>query len=132
VFENRVLRRIFGPKRDEVTGEWRKLHSEMLHILYSSPNITRQIKSRGMRWAGHVARMEKERNVYRILVGKPEEKRPLGRTRRRWEDGIGMDLREIGWGSVEWIQLAQDRDRWRTLVNTVMNFRVLAPQIYLV
>jgi hypothetical protein len=101
VFENRVLRRIFGPKRDEVTGEWRKLHSETLHVLYSSPNITRQTKSRGMRWAGHVAHMEKERNVYRILVGKPEEKRPLGRTRHRWEDGIGMDLREIGWGSVE-------------------------------
>jgi hypothetical protein len=94
VFKNRVLRRIFGPKRDEVTGEWRKLHSEELHILYSSPNIIRQIKSRRMRWAGHVARMGEERNVYRVLMGKPEEKTPLGGPRHRWEDGIRMDLRE--------------------------------------
>jgi hypothetical protein len=100
VFENRVLRRIFGPKRNEVTGEWRKLHSEDLHIVYSSPNIIRQIKSRRMRWAGHVERMEEERNVYRVLMGKPEGKRPLERPRRRWEDGIRVDLREIGWGSV--------------------------------
>jgi hypothetical protein len=98
VFGNRVLRRIFGPKRDEVTGEWRKFHNEELHILYSSPNIIRQIKSRIMRWAGHVARMGEERNVYRVLVGKPEGKRPLGKPRRRWEDGIRMNLREIGWG----------------------------------
>jgi hypothetical protein len=98
VFEKRVLRRIFGPKRDEVTGEWRKLHSGELHNLYSSPDIVRQIKSRRMRWAGHVARMGDGRNVYRVLVGKPEGKRPLGRPRRRWEDGIKMDLREIGWG----------------------------------
>jgi hypothetical protein len=83
VFENRVLRRIFGPKRDEVTGELRKLHNEELHSLYSSPNIIRQIKSRGMRWAGHVARMGEERKVYKVLVGKPEEKGPLGRRRRR-------------------------------------------------
>jgi hypothetical protein len=96
VFENRILRRILGPKRDEVTGEWRKLHNEELHILYSSPNIIRQIKSRGMRWVGHVARMGEERNVYRVLMGKPYGKRPLGRPRRRWEDGIRMDLREIG------------------------------------
>jgi hypothetical protein len=109
VFENRVLRRIFGSKRHEVTGEWRKLHSEELRSLYSSPDITRQIKSRRMRWAGHVARMGEERNVYRVLVGKPEGKIPLGRPRRRWEDGIRMNLREIGRGSVEWIQLAQDR-----------------------
>jgi hypothetical protein len=127
VFENRVLRRIFGPKRDEVTREWRKLHSEELHILYSSPSIIRQIKSRRMRWAGHVACMGAERNVYRVLMGKPEGKRPLERSRHRWEDGIKMDLRETGWGSVDWIQLAQDRDRWRALVNTVMTFRVLAP-----
>jgi hypothetical protein len=100
VFENRVLRRIFGPKRDEVTGEWRKLHSEELHILYSSPNIIRQIKSRRMNWAGHVTRMEQEKNVYRVLMGKPEGKIPLERPRRRWEDGIRMDLREIGWRSV--------------------------------
>jgi hypothetical protein len=128
VFENRVLRRIFGPNRDEVTGEWRKLHIEDLHILYSSPNIIRQIKSRRLRWTGHVARMEEERNVYKVLMGKPEGKRPLGRPGRRWEYGIRMDLREIGWGSVEWIQLAQDRDRWRAVVNTVMNPRVLAPR----
>jgi hypothetical protein len=96
VFENRVLRTIFGPKRDEVTGEWRKLHNEELHILYSSPNIIRQIKSRRMRWAGNVIRMGKERNMYRVLMGKPEGKRPLGRQRRRWEDGIRMDLRETG------------------------------------
>jgi hypothetical protein len=98
VFENRVLRRIFGPKRDEVTGEWRKLHNEELHILYSSPNIIRQIKSRRMRWARHVARMEEERNVYKVLMGKPEGKRPFGRPRPRCEDGIRMDLREIGLG----------------------------------
>jgi hypothetical protein len=93
VFENRVLKRIFGPKRDEVTGRWRKLHNEELHNFYSSTDIIRQVKSRRMRWAGHVARMEEERKVYKILVGKPEGKRPLGRPRRRWEDGIRMDLR---------------------------------------
>jgi hypothetical protein len=96
VFENRVVRRIFGPKRDEVTGERRKLHKEELHIMYYSPNIIRQIISRRMRRAGHVARMGEERKVYRVLMGKPEGKRPLGRPRRRWEDGIRMDLREIG------------------------------------
>jgi hypothetical protein len=100
VFGNRVLRGMFGPKGDEVTGEWRKLHSGELHNLYSSPDIIRHIKSRRMRWAGHVARMGEERNVYRVLVGKPEGKRPLERPRRRWEDGIKMDLREIGWGWV--------------------------------
>jgi hypothetical protein len=98
VFENRVLRGIFGPKRDEVTGEWRRLHSGELHNLYSSPDIIRQNKSRRMRWAGHVARMGEGRNVYRVLVGKPEGKRPFGRPRGRWEDGIKMYLREIGWG----------------------------------
>jgi hypothetical protein len=102
VFENRVLRRIFGPKRDEVAGELRKLHSEELHNLYSSPDIIRQIKSRRMRWAEHMARVEEERQVYKVLVGKPEGKRPLGRPRRRWEDGIRMDLMEIGWGGA-WI-----------------------------
>jgi hypothetical protein len=96
--------------------------------LYSSPNIIRQIKSRRMRWTGLVARMGEERKVYRVLMGKPEVKSPLERPRRRWEDGIRMDLREIVWGSVDWIQLAQDRDRWRALVNTVMNLRVLAPR----
>jgi hypothetical protein len=93
VFENRVLRRIFGPNRDVVTGEWRKLHSGERHNLYSSPDIIRQIKSTRMRWAGHVARMGEGRNVYRVLVGKPEGKRPLGRPRRRWVDGLKMDLR---------------------------------------
>jgi hypothetical protein len=128
VFGKRVLSRTFGPKGDEVTGEWRKLHNGELHNLYSSPDITRQIKSRRMRWAGQVARTGEGRNVYRVLVGKPEGKRPLGRPRRRWEDGIKMDLGEIGWGGLEWIHLAQDRDRWRTLVNAVMNLRVLAPR----
>jgi hypothetical protein len=99
VFDNSVLRRIFGPKRDEVMGEWRKLHNEELHNLYSSPVIIRQVKSRRMRWAGHVARMGEERKVYKVLVGKPEGKRPLGRPRCRWEDGIRMDLRErLAWG----------------------------------
>jgi hypothetical protein len=128
VFENRVLRKIFGPKRDEVTGEWRKLHNEELHILYSSPNTIRQIKSRRIRFAGRVARMGEERKVYKVFVRKPERKRPLGRPRRRWEDGIRMGPREIVWGSVEWIGLAQDRDRWRALVTTVMNLQVLAPR----
>jgi hypothetical protein len=96
LFTVKILRRIFGPKRDEVTGEWRKLHNEKLHNLYSSPDIIREVKSRRMRWAGHVARIGEERKVYKVLVGKPEGKRPLGRPRRRWEDGIRMDHREIG------------------------------------
>jgi hypothetical protein len=125
MFENRVLRRIFGPKRDEVTGEWRRLHNGELHNLYSSPDIIWQIKSRSMRWAGHVARMGEERNVYRVLVGKAEGKRQLERPSRRWEDGIKM---EIGWEGVEWIHLAQDSDLWRALVNAEMNLRVLAPR----
>jgi hypothetical protein len=107
VFENRVLRRIFGPKRDEVTVEWRKLHNEELHNLYSSPDIIRQTKSRRMRWAGHVARMGEEIKVYKVLVGNPEGKRPLGRPRRRWEDGIRMDLREISlgvWIGFDWLR----------------------------
>jgi hypothetical protein len=108
VFENRVLRRIFGPKRDEVTGEWRKLHNEELHNFYSSPDIITQVKSRRMRWAGNVARMGEERKVYKVLVGKPEGKRPLGRPRRRWDDGIRMDLGETGLGV--WIGF----DRLRT------------------
>jgi hypothetical protein len=98
VFENRVLRRIFGPKRDEVTGEWRKLHSEELHNLHSSTDIIRQIKSRQMRCVGHVARMGEDRKLYEVFVGKPEGKRPRGRPRRRWEDGMRMDLRETGLG----------------------------------
>jgi len=124
VFENMVLRRIFGPARDEVTGERRRLHNKELSDLYSSPNNMRVIKSRRMRWAGHVARMGEERVAYRLLVGKPEGKRSLGRPRRRWVDNIGMDLKEVGCGNVDWFGLAQDRDRWRTLVSTVMNLRV--------
>jgi hypothetical protein len=124
VFENRVLRRIFGQKRDEVTGEWRKLHNEELHDLYSSPSIIRIIKARKMRWAGHVARMGEKRNAYRLLAGKPEGRRALGRPRCRWLDNIRMDLVEVGWGDVDWIGLAQDRDRWRALANSVLNLRV--------
>jgi hypothetical protein len=99
-------------KRDEVTGEWRKLHNEELRDLYSSPGIIRMIKSRRMRWAGHVARMGEKRNAYRLLVGKPEGKRPLGRPSRRWVDNIRMDLGKVGWGDVDWIGLAKDRNRW--------------------
>ena len=95
VFENMVLRRIFGPRRDKVTGEWRRPHNEELNDLYSSPNIVRVIKSRRMRWAGHVTRMSEERGGYRVLVGKPEGRRPLGRPRRRWADNIRMDLQEV-------------------------------------
>jgi len=123
VFENRVLWGIFGAKTDEVR-EWRKLHNEGLNDLYSSPNIVRGIKSRRMRWTGHVARMGDGVVVYRGLVGKPEEKRRLGRNRRRWEDNIKMDHQEVGCGGMDWIELAQDRDRWRALVNAVMNLRV--------
>jgi hypothetical protein len=124
VFDNRVLRRICGPKRDEVTGEWRKLHNEELHDLYSSPNIVRVIKSRRMRWAGHVARLGEERGVIRVLVGKPEGKRPLRRPRRRWEDNIRMSLQEVGCEGMDWIGLAQERQRWRAIVNAVMNLPV--------
>jgi hypothetical protein len=109
VFENMVLRRIFGPRRDEVTGKWRRLHNEELNDLYSSPNIVRVIKWRRMRWARHVARMGEERGVYRVSVGKPEVRRPLGRPRRRWVD-IRMDLQEVGCGYMDWTGLAQDRD----------------------
>jgi hypothetical protein len=107
-----------------VTGDWRKLHNEELHRLYSSPSVIRMIKSRRMRRAGHVARMGEKRNAFRILVGKPESKRPLGKPRRRLVDNIKMVLGEIGWDGVDWIDLAQDRGQWRTLVNTVMNLRV--------
>jgi len=122
VFENRALR-IFGPKRDEVTGEWRKLRNEELNNLYSSPNIVRMTKSRRMRLVGHVVRMGEGRGVYRVLVRRPEGRRPLERPRRRWKD-IRMDLREVGCGCVDWMELAQDRDRWRALVSAVMNLRV--------
>ncbi|KAJ4443490.1 hypothetical protein ANN_05162 [Periplaneta americana] len=114
---------IFGAKRDEVTGEWRKLHNAELHALYSSPDIIRNIKSRRLRWAGYVARMVESRNAYRVLVGRPEGKRPLGRPRRRWEDNIKMALREVGYDGRDWINLAQDRDQWRAYVRAAMNLR---------
>jgi hypothetical protein len=124
VFENKVLRRILGPKRDEATGEWRKLHNQEVHELYSSPSIIRIMKSRRMRLAGHVPPMGEKRNAYTLLVGRPEGRGPLGRPRRRWLGTITMDLVEVGWGDVDWIGLAQGRDRWRALVNSVFNFRV--------
>jgi hypothetical protein len=120
---NSVLGRIFGSKRIEVTGDWRNLHNEKLHNLYSSLSIVSMIMSRGMKCAGHVARMVK-RSAYRIFVEMSEGKRPLGRTRRRWVNSIKMDLREIGLGGMDWIDLVQDKDPGRVLVNTVMNFRV--------
>jgi PAS domain-containing protein len=120
VFENRVVKRIFGLKRDEVTGDRRKLHNEELHNLYSSPNIYRVIKSRRMRLARHVARMGR-RGMH---IGRARRKRPLGRPRRRWMDNIKMDLRGIEWDDVDWIDMAQDRDQWRALVNTVSIFPV--------
>ena len=124
VFENRVLRRIFGPKRDEVTGQWRKLHHEEINDPNCSPNIVRVIKSRRMRWVGHVARMGEGRGMYKVLVGTPEGKRPLGRPRLRWEDNIKMDLQEVGGGCGDWMELAQDRERWRALVSMVKKLRI--------
>jgi hypothetical protein len=123
VYENKVLSRIFGPKREE-DGSWRNFHNDELHNLYFSPNIVRVIKSRRMRWAAHVARMEEGRDICRILDGRPEGKRRLGGPRRRWEYNIKMDLREIGIGGTNWIRLAQNRVLWRAFVNTVMNLRV--------
>jgi hypothetical protein len=123
VFRNRVLRRIYALKREE-DGSWRKLHNDELHSLYSLSNIVRVIKSRRMRWVGHVARMGEGRGVYRVLVGRPEGKKRLERPRRRWENNIKLDLREIGIDGVNRIQLAQDRVQWRACENTVMNLRV--------
>ena len=124
MFESMVFRSIFGPRREEVTKEWRKLHNEELNHLCSSPNIVRAINSRRMSWVGHVALMEERRGVYGVLVRKPEGKRPLGRPRLRWEDNIRRDLHEVRCGVMVWIELAQKRDRWRALVNAVMNIRV--------
>jgi hypothetical protein len=113
-----------GNKRDELTRGWRKRHNEELNDLYCSPNIVRVIKSKIMRWVGHVVRMGERRGVYRIIVGKPEGKRTLGRPSRRWEDNIKMDLQEVECGAMDWIELAQERCRWRAPVNAVMNIGV--------
>ena len=124
MFENKVLRKIFGAKKDEITGEWRKLHNVELHALYSSPNIVRSLKSRQLRWAGHIARMEQSRNAYRVLVGKPEGKRLLGRQKLRWEDIIKIDLREVVCDPRDLIALAEVRDQWLAYVRATMNLRV--------
>jgi hypothetical protein len=124
LFANRVLGRIFGLKRDEVRGGWRKLHNKELHKLHSSPSIIKMIKSRRIRWTGHIARMGEKRTTYRLVVGKLEGKKPLGRPRRGWVDTTQMNLRDIGQGGLDYIDVAQDRDQWRDLVNTVMNVRV--------
>jgi hypothetical protein len=124
VFENRMLRRIFGPKRDGKVGGWRKLHNEQLHKCCSLPNIISVISSMRMRWAGHVERKGGKRNAYRVLVGKTGGRKTLGRPRRRWDDNIKTDLREVGWCRVDCIDLVQDRYQWRAHVNTVMNLRV--------
>ena len=122
--ENRVLRKVFGPKRDEVIEKWRTLHNEELNDLYCSLNIIRMIKSRRMRLTGHVVRMRERRGMCTVSVGKPVGNRPLGRPRCRWEDNIKMELRKVGCGGMDWIELAQDRKERRTLLNGVMNLRV--------
>jgi hypothetical protein len=125
VFEKRILREMFGPKRYEMTGEGRKVHNKEHHNMFSSPNIIRMVKSKKMRWAGHVSQMGENRNAYMILLAKPDGKRPLGRLRHRWVNDIKIDLREIEWGDKDWIDPAQDRDQWRALVNTVIKLMVL-------
>jgi hypothetical protein len=120
----RILSRIFGPKRDEVMGGRRKLYNEELHVLHSSPRIIRFIKSRNMKWVGNVARMGEKRNVCRLLVGKPEERIPLGRPRRRWINNIKAELLEMGLSGADWIGLDQIRNMWRALVKAVMSLRV--------
>ena len=112
-----------GLKWEEVIGEWRKLRNEELNDLHPSSNVTRMIKSRRMKWARHVARMGEKRGIYRVLVGEPEGKRPLERSRIRWEDNIKLDLKEIGCVGMDWIELAEDRDRWRAFLNKVMDLR---------
>ena len=124
MFENKVLRKIFGAKRDEIRGEWRKLYNADLHTLYSSPNIIRNLKSRRLRWAGHVAHMEQSRITYRVLVGKPEGNRPLGRPKCRWKDNIKMHLRELCCNPGDSMDLAEDRDQREAYVRAVMNLRV--------
>jgi hypothetical protein len=124
MFQKRMLRRIFRPNGDEVTGGRRKLHTEELHNLYSSPSIISMIKAKRTKWARHVVRMEEKRTAYGILVGEPEGKRTLGRPRRKWVDNIKMNLREIGCGGIDWIDRARYRDQWRARVNTLMNPRV--------
>jgi hypothetical protein len=124
LFENRVLRKRFGPKRDGVTGEWRRLHNEELYALYTTPKIIRASKSRRMRWAGHVARMGEGRGAYRVLVGRPDRRRPLGRPRRRWEGNIKLDLQEVGWGGMDWIDLAQNTEKGTGTCECGMNLRV--------
>jgi hypothetical protein len=121
VFDNRLLRCISGLKRDEIVGGWRKLHKEKLYYLYSLTNIIRMIKSRRIIWAGHVACMGENRNTYRVLVGNPEGKRQLGRSRCRWVDNIKMDLRDAGWGGMDLIHLAQDRELCGAPVKTILN-----------
>ena len=124
MFENKVLRKIFGAKRDEITREWRKLHNAELHALYSSPNIIRNLKTRRQRWAGHVVRMEQSRNAYIVLVGKPEGKRPLGRPRCRWEDNIKVDLMEVCCDPRDWIAFVENKDQLLAYLRAVMNLRI--------
>ena len=123
LLENKVLKKIFGVKRDEITEEWRKLHNAEIHILNSSPNIITNLKSRRLRWAGHVALMEQSRNSYWVLVAKPVGKRPIERPRRRFKDNIKIDLRDVGCDARDWIDLAKDRDQRRASVRAVMNLR---------
>ena len=123
VFENRILWRIFGSQRNE-NRDWRRLHNDELYNLYRSPNIVRVIKSRRLRWTGHVARIEEGRSAFKMLIGKPIGKRLLGRPKRRWEDNIRMNLKEIGISTRNWVDSAQDRDYWRALANAALNIRV--------
>jgi hypothetical protein len=124
VFVNRVERRVFEPKRDDVIGEWRKMHNKELNDLYSLPHIVRVVKSIRTRWAGYVMHMGVDRVVHRVLMEKPEGKRPLGRPRHRWEDNIKMDVQDVVWGHGDGMELPQDRDRWQPIVGKVWDFRV--------